>query len=62
MLEKPGTQNTIACENQGKQRKWSDHWKSKRKKGLVFKVNKGGWCKKGKKIDWNTSFNKKVYQ
>ena len=25
VLEKPGTQNTIACENQGKQRKWSDH-------------------------------------
>ena len=26
-LEKPGTQNIIACENQGKQRELSDHWK-----------------------------------
>ena len=23
--------------------------------------NKSGWCKKNKKIDWNTSFNKNVY-
>ena len=28
MLKKPGTQNIAACENQGKQSKLSDHWKS----------------------------------
>ena len=28
MLEKPGPQNRAACENQGKQRKFIDHWKS----------------------------------
>ena len=27
-LEKPGAQNIAACENQGKQCKLSDHWKS----------------------------------
>ena len=27
-LEKPGAQNIAACENQGKQRELSDHWKS----------------------------------
>ena len=28
MLEKPGPQNRAACENQGKQCKFIDHWKS----------------------------------
>ena len=28
MLEKPGAQNRAACENQGKQHKFIDHWKS----------------------------------
>ena len=28
MLEKPGAQNRAACENQGKQRKFIDRWKS----------------------------------
>ena len=36
MLEKPGTQNITACENQGKQLKWSDHWKIKEKKRVGF--------------------------
>ena len=27
MPEKPGTQNTAACENQVKQQELSDHWK-----------------------------------
>ena len=28
MLEKPGAQNIATFENQGKQHKFSDHWKS----------------------------------
>ena len=56
MLEKPGAQNKTVCENQGKQRELSDHWKLKKKKTFL-KIT--GWCKKDKKIDWNTSFNKK---
>ena len=28
LLEKPGAQNRAACENQGKQHKFIDHWKS----------------------------------
>ena len=50
MLEKPGAQNKTECENQGKQRELSDYWKLKK---ITW------WCKKDKKIDWNTSFNKK---
>ena len=59
MLEKPGAQNIAACENQGKQRELSDHWKSI--KTLFSKKNNRRWCKKDKKIDWNTSFNKRIY-
>ena len=47
-----GAQNITACENQGKQRELSDHWNLKKNKKR----------KKHKKIDWNTSFNKKVYE
>ena len=39
MLKKPGAQNMTACENQGKQCKLSDHWKSF-KKPIFLKVTK----------------------
>ena len=51
MLEKPGTQNTVAREKHGKQRELSDYWKSillillKKKK----KKNNKGWRKKRQK-------------
>ena len=51
MLEKPGAQNISACENQGKQRELSNHLESTK---ILF-------LKKDKKIDWNTSFNKRFY-
>ena len=47
MLEKPGAQNKTVCENQGKQRELSDHWKLKKKN--FFKNN--GMMQKRQK-DW----------
>ena len=58
-LEKPGTQNIIARENQGKQRELSDHWE---KKQCFFKKNNRGWRKKDKNINLSTGFNKTFYQ
>ena len=55
MPEKPGTQNTAACENQVKQQELSDHWKLI--KMYFFKKKWQEWCNKDKKTDWNTSFN-----
>ena len=57
-LEKPGAQNIAACEKQGKQSKFSDHWKSI--KTLFFKKITGDDTKKDKMVDWNTGFNKRV--
>ena len=57
-LEKRGAQNIAACESQGEQRELSDHWKSI--KTILKKYNRG-WRKKDKKIDSNTSFNKRFY-
>ena len=63
MLEKPGTQNTVAREKHGKQRELSDYWKSillillKKKKKKITRDD----AKKDKNIDWNTSVNKRVY-
>ena len=55
MLEKLAAQNKAVCENEGKQCVLSDHWKSIK---MLFK-NK--WMtQKCKKIDWNTSFNRRV--
>ena len=48
MLEKPGAQNKTVCENQGKQRELSDHWKLKKKK--LFFLNNGMMQKRQK--DW----------
>ena len=47
MLEKPGAQNKTVCENQGKQRELSDHWKLKKK---TFFLNNGMMQKRQK--DW----------
>ena len=58
MLEKPGAQNIIVCENQGKQCELSNH--QKQIKMLFFKRTTGMMQKKIK-IDWNTSFNKRFY-
>ena len=33
-----------------------------KEKHCFFKKTTVGWHKKDKKFDWNTSFNKKVYQ
>ena len=57
MLEKPGAQIIAADENQRKQSKLSDH--SKSIKRLFLKKIAGDDAKKGKNIDWNTSFNKR---
>ena len=57
MLEISSAQNITACGNQGKQCKLSDHWKLKKN---VFLKNCWEWRKKDKKIEWNTSFNKKT--
>ena len=38
MVEKPHAQNIIACENQGNQRKLSDHWK---KTDFFKKISRG---------------------
>ena len=46
-LEKPGTKNTAACEDQGKQRELSDHWKSI--KMFLKKVTRDG-AKKTKRL------------
>ena len=51
-LEKPGAQN-ILCEIQGKQYELSDHCKS------IKEMKKKG--DDIKKIDWNTSFNERLY-
>ena len=49
MLEKPSAQNITACENQGKPRKLSDHWKyKKRTKTVIF--DKGITQKKTKRM------------
>ena len=58
MLEKPSAQNIAACDNQGKQREFSDHWKSI--KSLLKKINRG-WRRNNKIIDWSISFNKTFY-
>ena len=50
MLEKPGVQNLAACENEGKQCK----------PRMMKKKNNREWCSEDKKIDWNTSFNKRL--
>ena len=47
-LEKPDVQNLAACENEGKQ------WKPR-----MMKRKQQRMMKKDKKIDWNTSFNKR---
>ena len=57
-LEKHGVQNITACENQDKQCELRYHWKLKKN---TFGKNNRGWCKKDKKIDWNTGFIKNVY-
>ena len=59
MLEKPGTQNTVAREKHGKQRELSDYWKSillillkkkkKKKQGMTQKKTKIFTEKKKKK-------------
>ena len=59
MLEKLGAQNIAAFENQGKQCEVSDHWEFL--KEVFLKKKNRRWHKKDKKIDKNTSFNKKVY-
>ena len=38
-LENPGVQNIAACENQGKQRQLSDHWKSTKTLFLKKKIH-----------------------
>ena len=48
ILEKPGAQNKTVCENQGKQRELSDHWKLKKKN--FFFLNNGMMQKRQK--DW----------
>ena len=60
MLEKPGAQNIIVCENQGKQCELNIT-ENKLKRCFSKKKKKWGWCKKKTKIDWNTSFNKRFY-
>ena len=57
MLDKPGAQNIVLFEKQGKWSKFSDHWKSI--KTLFLKKNNRRWHKKDQKIDWNTSINKR---
>ena len=46
--EKPHAQNITVIENQVKQCKLSDHWKSI--KMLFLKKNNSGWCKKDKRL------------
>ena len=60
MLENPGAQNKAACENQGKQRELSDHWKSIKR--CFWKKKKKLTGDDAKKTNWNTSFYKKVYK
>ena len=60
LIQKPSAQNIAACENQGEQRELSDNWKLI-KTFFLIKKNITGWHIKDKKIDWNTSFNKRVF-
>ena len=57
MLEKPGAENIAAFENQGKQHKLSDQWKSVK---MSLKKN-SRMLQKDKKIDWKISFNKRFH-
>ena len=56
ILEKSGAKKIAACEKQGKQHKFGEHWKSIKSLLLKKKTTTGD---DAKKIDWNTNFNKR---